>query len=420
MARRRRRHMPELHLALALLALSLAAGCGSAGEDESNAGGSGGTSGSGGSGAGGFSGAESGGSSGTQMGGSSGSEMGGSSGSETGGSSGSETGGTAGEGGSAGEGGAGGDAGSAGEAGSAGSAGAGGGGGSGSVAIKLIAIGDTGEGNTAQAMVADQMDAKCAAVGGCTAVLMLGDNFYDHGVQSTSDSQWGTKFEQIYDRPNLNSLKFYATLGNHDYGLTSSGKKEAQIQYGSLPVGTGAGTRPSDKWVMYDAYYDQRLPDPSGPVHLFALDTQDYSNTQINSMKAKVQASNAPWKIVFGHHPRYTSGNHYWDNGLLGIAGMYKLQEQVFCAGADIFLTGHDHNMEFIDKGAHSACPSVYFMISGAGSKLRSSSAPKHGKSLFYNQSVEALAYIEIVANTAKIEFIDKNGSLLYAKTITK
>jgi tartrate-resistant acid phosphatase type 5 len=401
MATRRRRHSPQLHLALAALALTITAGCGSTGDDESSGGSSAATGGSGGSAAGGSSGMASGGASGTQMGGSSGTGTGGSAGTGTGGSSA----GAAGQGGAAGEGGAG-EAGSA----SGGSYGA----------IKLIAIGDTGEGNTAQAMVADQMDSKCGAVGGCTAVLMLGDNFYDDGVQSTSDSQWLTKFEQIYDRPNLNSLKFYATLGNHDYGLTSSGKKEAQIQYTTLPVGTGAGTRPSDKWVMYDAYYDQRLPDQTGPVHIFSLDTQDYSSTQINTMKAKVQASTAPWKIVFGHHPRYTSGRHYWDNPLLGLAGMYKLQEEVFCAGADFFLTGHDHNMEFIDQGAHAACPKVSFVISGAGSKLRSSNAPKHSKSLFYNQSVESLAYIEILGSTAKVEFIDKNGSLIYSKSITK
>jgi tartrate-resistant acid phosphatase type 5 len=410
MAHRRGRLMLELQTALAVLALSLAAACGSADEDAATGGGSGsgasgggvtgGTGGSGGSGAGGQSGAESGGSSGAESGGAAG---------EGGGAGGAA--GGAGEAGGAGAGGAAG--GSGGAAGSGGSSGAG-------TAVKLIAIGDTGEGNTAQALVADQMDKKCAAVGGCTAVLMLGDNFYDHGVQSTSDSQWVTKFEQIYDRPNLNSLKFYATLGNHDYGFTSSGKKEAQIQYTQLPVGTGPGTRPSDKWVMYDAYYDLRLPDASGPVHLFSIDTQDYSATQVNTMKGKVQASNAPWKIVFGHHPRYTSGNHFYDNFALGIAGMYNLQEQVFCAGADLFLTGHDHNMEFIDKGAHGACPNVSFVISGAGAKLRSSSAPKHNKSLFYNQSVEALAYIEILGNTAKLEFIDKNGGLLFTKTITK
>jgi hypothetical protein len=405
--------------ALALFPLALALACGSSSEDDGG-GGSSGAGGSAGSGAGGSAGSATGGSSGA--GGSAGAGTGGSAGAGTGGSAGAGTGGSAGAGtgGSAGAG-TGGSAGSAGVGGVGGTGGGQGGSSGGSNAIvKLIAIGDTGEGNVDQALVADQMDAKCAAVGGCTAVLMTGDNFYDHGVSSTSDGQWVTKFEQIYDRPNLNGLKFYATLGNHDYGVTSNGVKEAQIQYTSLPVGTGPGTRPSDKWVMTDAYYDKRFPDDSGPVHIFSIDTQDYSGTQKNVMSAKVQQSTATWKIVFGHHPRYTSGEHYLDNQILGFLGMFSLQETIFCAGADIFLTGHDHNVEFIDKGAHAQCPSVHFIISGAGAKVRSSNAPKHAKSLYYNESIEALAYFEFSGNSMKLEFIDKTGALMWSKTVTK
>lgn len=369
------------HTVLGLLATLVLGGCGGADEEAApkGSGGSGASSSSGGSSAGGGSGGA-------------GATSSGGSGASTGGSGGA-----------------------AGAAGSAGGGAGGSGGAGGGDSIKLIAIGDTGEGNQAQKDVAQQMATKCAAVGGCTAVLMLGDNFYDHGVQSTSDAQWNTKFESIYDLPNLNSLKFYATLGNHDYGVTSTGKKEAQIQYTQLPVGTGPATRPSDMWMMPDAYYDVKF----GDVHVFAIDTQDYSSTQKNDMKARVQASSATWKIVMGHHPRYTSGNHYWDNALLGAAGMYSLLETIYC-GTDLLLTGHDHNVEFIDKGAHSACPSTHFAISGAGAKTRTSTGLKHGKQLYYNEKVEALAYLEFKGKTLLFEFIDKHGTLLWSKTITK
>jgi hypothetical protein len=76
--------------------------------------------------------------------------------------------------------------------------------------------------------------------------------------------------------------------------------------------------------------------------------------------------------------------------------------------------------VEFIDKGAHSSCPNVYFAISGAGAKTRSSNAPKHNKSLYYNEDVEALAYLEFSGKTLKFEFIDKTGKLMWTKTITK
>lgn len=284
--------------------------------------------------------------------------------------------------------------------------------------VRIIAIGDTGEGNEDQHLVADRMSEKCQSVGGCHAVMMNGDNFYDHGVESTSDPQWGPKFEQPYDRPGLNGLPFYVVLGNHDYGPTSAGSKDAQIQYSSLPVGNGPGMRPSDKWHMPAAWYDVQI----GHVHLFAIDTIDFLNgDQADDVSAKVAASNATWKMVFGHHPRFTSGEHYWDNQLLGFAGLFGFLQTAYC-GADIYMAGHDHNRELIDKGRDKDCPDTWFIISGAGSKTREGSdlVPTDEKQLFYEDQTEGFAYMEFTGNTLKLEFIDKTGAVNFSKTITK
>ncbi len=106
--------------------------------------------------------------------------------------------------------------------------------------VRIIAIGDTGEGNLAQNQVADRMSEKCIEVGGCHAVMMNGDNFYDNGVADTGDAQWGPKFEQPYDRAGLNGLPFYAVLGNHDHGPSSNrraGKRRSTTR--SCPWATG-------------------------------------------------------------------------------------------------------------------------------------------------------------------------------------
>jgi hypothetical protein len=262
------------------------------------------------------------------------------------------------------------------------------------------------------------MSEKCMMVGGCDAVMMNGDNFYDNGVSSVDDPQWGPKFEQPYDRPGLNGVPFYVVLGNHDHGPTSSGNKQAQIDYTSLPVGNGPGMRPSDKWTMPAASYDVQIKH----VHLFALDTVDFTNsTQEADMSARVAASSATWKIVFGHHPRYTSGEHYFDNQALGLAGMFSFQEAIYC-GADMFMTGHDHNVEIIDKGRDTDCPETYFVISGAGAKTRESFdfVPTDPSQLYYNEDTEAFAYMEFEGGTLRFEFIDKLGAVLYTTTITK
>ncbi|HLM73220.1 MAG TPA: metallophosphoesterase, partial [Polyangiaceae bacterium] len=284
--------------------------------------------------------------------------------------------------------------------------------------VRLLAIGDTGEGNEGQYAVSEQMSAKCDQVGGCDAVLVNGDNFYDNGVESTSDPQWVEKFEKPYDRPGLNGLPFYAVLGNHDYGPTSTGNKQAQIDYSALPVGTGPGTRLSAKWHMPEAYYDVKIEH----VHLFGIDTVDFTSAeQENDMGARVTASSAPWKIVFGHHPRYTSGEHFWDTQLLGFAGLYDFQQAIFCS-ADIFMTGHDHDMEFIDKGRDSKCPETYFVVSGASSKTRDNFdfTPKDKGQIYYEENIEGFAYLEISANKLLFEFIDKTGKVTFTKTIIK
>lgn len=265
------------------------------------------------------------------------------------------------------------------------------------------------------------MDKKCGTVGGCTAVIMNGDNFYDDGVSGTQDPQWGPKFEDVYDLPNLDGLKFYATLGNHDYGLTASGAAEAQIAYSKLPVGSKPGERASGKWVMHDFWYDV----PLGNVHLFSIDTQDGSQTQIDDMTARVTASNATWKLVFGHHPRFTSGRHNRDNWLVSaLNGYFRAVEAIYC-GADFYLSGHDHNVEWIDAGRDPNCPATHFIVSGAGSKTRSGGVLRSqdgpgDKQLFYNDTVEAFAYLEFSGRSALIEFIDKDGRLLFTRRLRK
>jgi hypothetical protein len=310
----------------------------------------------------------------------------------------------------------------AGASGGGGSGATGGNGGSGGnqpgQVVRLVAFGDTGEGNTAQHEVADQMSAKCIAVGGCNAALMLGDNFYDHGVQSTEDPLWMEYFEEPYDRPGLNGIPFYVVLGNHDHGPTSTGNRQAQIDYSYLPVGNGPGMRYSDKWTMPFGWYDVQI----GDVHIFATDTISFLDAaQQADMQAALQASQAKWKLVTGHFPRFTSGEHYWDNQLLGFAGLFDFQQAVYC-GADFFLAGHDHNRELIDKGRDPACPETHFVISGAGAKTRENFdfTPTDEGQLYYDEMTEGFAYLELSGNTALFQFIDRTGAVSFSKMITK
>lgn len=103
--------------------------------------------------------------------------------------------------------------------------------------LQFIAVGDTGTGNKEQFEVAHGMEKVCQE-SGCDLVLLLGDNFYPDGVNSTEDPQFKEKFENVYqkiDKP------FFAVLGNHDvkqdilsqiiYSLKSSSCRMPNYEY---------------------------------------------------------------------------------------------------------------------------------------------------------------------------------------------
>jgi tartrate-resistant acid phosphatase type 5 len=310
------------------------------------------------------------------------------------------------------------------------SAGGAGGGGSGTGGIipgevRIIAIGDVGEGNTDQHCLADAMSVKCLQ-DGCDAVLLTGDNFYDDGVSDVNDAQWLAKFEQPYDRIGLNGLPFYVVLGNHDYSppilqqiVGSNGNKQAEIDYSALPVGTGAGFRFSDKWTMPAQWYDVDLAG-LGILHIFGMDTVHSGDffdgqDQLGDMSMRVATSTAVWKIAFAHHPRFTSGDHQLDNDLLNnltavsSPSMFQLQEAVYC-NADVYLTGHDHNREYISSGQDPNCPNTHFLISGAGAKVRTSGASAVSNSQYYDESIEGFFYIVATGNQLVIESYDMSS----------
>jgi len=110
--------------------------------------------------------------------------------------------------------------------------------------VSFLAVGDTGMGNADQASVALAMRDRLVQ-SRADFVVLLGDNFYPSGVTSILDTQWKTKFEDMYGDW---GVPVYAVLGNHDYGGGAGDNDDAgrfQIEY------TGAGTA----WRMRDTFY---------------------------------------------------------------------------------------------------------------------------------------------------------------------
>jgi 3',5'-cyclic AMP phosphodiesterase CpdA len=161
---------------------------------------------------------------------------------------------------------------------------------------------------------------------------------------------------------------------------------------------------------MPSPYYDVRI----GPLHLIALDTEDYSSPQRDWARATVTDSAAPWKIVFGHQPRFTSGQHLAQNAWLGSLGLHALQDAATCAGADLYLSGHDHTLEYLEPGETAPCPGVGYVISGVGSTPRLA-ANQHAAGQKYYQSRSAgFVVLEVTQSSLELSFLDDQGKLLF------
>ena len=201
-------------------------------------------------------------------------------------------------------------------------------------------------------------------------VVTTGDNFYQHGVGSVRDRKWDSSFQRIYTRV---PQRWYGALGNHDYG----GRVEAQIERSFH----------DPRWRMPNYWYDIRLGAYGRPdIHLFVVDTVawrgkekfpfDWRGSSVGRKKqeqqkswlaARLAASDAPIRIVFGHHPIYsvrTNGSYY---------GMPDLDALLFDHGVTAFVNGHDHNMYHISapdwRGKSPG--KMHYICSGAGSQMR-------------------------------------------------
>jgi len=199
--------------------------------------------------------------------------------------------------------------------------------------FKFAVLGDFGTGAQRQYQLADQMAAVQKRFK-YELVVTVGDNLY--GSQRPQDFQ--SKFEIPYKALLDAGVKFYASLGNHD--------AREQRYY---------------KQFNMDGklYYTFK---PKSNVRFFALDSTYPEPEQIKWLDKELAASNDDWKIVFFHHPLYSSGDRHGSDLRLREA-----VEPLFVKyNVSVVLSGHDHFYERIKPQMGIA----YFVV-GSGGQLR-------------------------------------------------
>ncbi|MCG8607859.1 metallophosphoesterase [bacterium] len=265
--------------------------------------------------------------------------------------------------------------------------------------IYFAALGDQGMGSDGQRHVANLMNEK-AKKDSLHFVITLGDNFYGKGVTSVHDKQWFQKFEAMYDLSHLQT-PFYASLGNHDH---ANGNARHQVVYSSG----------SDKWEMPYYYYTFiKTIDELSAVQFFALDTDvivrgsRFDHEQIAWLERELRASNATWKIVYGHHPVFSYGRHGSEPRMNEIVRPLLEKYQV-----DVYVCGHDHDRQLI-----GSVGGIDYIVSGTGSKSRNT---RYGDKTVFAATDLGFAWFRVSAEELHVQFIDTAGNIEYAHTWIK
>jgi hypothetical protein len=231
--------------------------------------------------------------------------------------------------------------------------------------IVFAALGDQGRTTPMQAAIAKSVREACADR--CKFVLLMGDNLYEEGVASPEDA---ARLECIVDSYPTDFK--YLVLGNHDYHILtpSLDRARAELEWIRSAQGRDAGARGGHHFYTFEV----------GPVRLVGLDTNylvrgriDETYREILDGIGRVRRRPDGWTVVFGHHPYLSNGPHgsagsFRDAGLSLWHGRFfkYFMEQHVIGRADLYLAGHDHNMQFFPPVAGS---NTAFAVAGSGAR---------------------------------------------------
>lgn len=291
--------------------------------------------------------------------------------------------------------------------------------------VRFLVVGDWGrDGMCCQRDVAVEMGA--AAVNFTPAfVANVGDSFYPSGLRAVSDPQVQSSWTAVYGGlAGLDGVPWRGVLGNHDY----RGDVEAQV----------ALTAVEELWHMPRRYYFEE--ESGGDVLLAFLDTtplyyggdemdemgggaggggraggeaagwEAVRDGQVAALDARLAASEARVKLVFGHHPLYSSAG----NALTESAHMRRMNAQLSAMlsrhGVAAYFSGHEHTME------HTVAGGVHFFVVGTGSKVNPIQMRQAGSVFALGR--QGFAAVAVEDTVVHVQFVDMTGHVVHAATV--
>ncbi|CAK9077010.1 Purple acid phosphatase 7, partial [Durusdinium trenchii] len=239
--------------------------------------------------------------------------------------------------------------------------------------VELLIIGDYGTRNHNQAAVAQGL-AKLAGERQPQAVAAIGDNIYPDGAAFnpyTITRWWGDVYmpHAELQRP------WHVITGNHDWWTDAL--------YERAYTGCAANQEKGGHWQLPHFWYKKSYTAKGLTVDAFYIDTQIWKGSPIVDSKlgpgareeqkqwlfSGLAESTADWRIVLGHHPVYSAGNHGVTEVLLS-----ELDPKLRELGVPVYFAGHDHSKQVIYWEGMS------YVISGSGgatARARSNQYPE-------------------------------------------
>ena len=113
------------------------------------------------------------------------------------------------------------------------------------------------------------------------------------------------------------------------------------------------------------------------------------------------------WKIVLGHHPLFSYGQHGEEPSMIANLETIFIENDV-----DLYLCGHEHDMQHIkrENGPH-------YVIGGSAAKLRPSGS---GPYSLFDASRHGFTYLRASPSLFEVYFVATDLNVLYSFVLEK
>jgi hypothetical protein len=204
-------------------------------------------------------------------------------------------------------------------------------------------VGDSGyQTNYADLAFAAYMSSSAAAGKTTDLFLMLGDNAYPNGTDSTYQGALFNRYASL-----IRNTPVWSTIGNHDDTTVPAVPPAPYFSIFNFPTagecgGTASGT---EQYYSFD----------HGNIHFICIDANTYATVSdtpgapygmVDWLRDDLMACTSDWIVAYMHEGPYSKGSHNSDTELNLFLTRQHIIPLLESHGVDLVLCGHSHSYE--------------------------------------------------------------------------